>query len=386
MSASTSCSERARAALDLIRGGGLPSPEEVRALGEQCPPEFFRILIEALSDSFEPALAAAYERLMSVWIPPAPLAVPVIPARVDTVYVLSRVTLGSDIKITSTILDAIRTRFPQARIVFVGGRKSAELFAEDPRIEHLEANYPRSGPVSARLNFAAELKARLAGEHRIVVDPDSRFTQLGLLPVCEPERFFHFPSRTLGGDSPENLSRLTVQWLQQTFGLTGRAFLAPKPVALSGDRPVATVSLGVGENESKRVPGDFETRLIRTLAERYQTVWVDRGAGGGEARRVTAAVEASGLAGRVRFWEGSFAGFASLISQSDLYVGYDSAGQHAAAAAGAPLITVFAGASSDRFRNRWAPDGGVLIDADHLTPAEVHTRLAQSLPSPSQGR
>ena len=34
----------------------------------------------------------------------------------------------------------------------------------------------------------------------------------------------------------------------------------------------------------------------------------------------------------VRFWNGSFAAFAALIAESDLYVGYDSAGQHAAAA------------------------------------------------------
>ena len=44
---------------------------------------------------------------------------PVIPERVETVYVLSRVTLGADIKITSMILDAMKKRFPGARIVFV---------------------------------------------------------------------------------------------------------------------------------------------------------------------------------------------------------------------------------------------------------------------------
>jgi ADP-heptose:LPS heptosyltransferase len=134
------------------------------------------------------------------------------------------------------------------------------------------------------------------------------------------------------------------------------------------------VSLGVGENESKRVGGDFEARLIGELGARYATVWVDRGAGGEEARRVTAAVEASGAAERVRFWEGGFAGFASIISQSDLYVGYDSAGQHAAAAAGIPLITIFAGAPSERFRNRWAAAGNgctIQIPAEGKTPAEI---------------
>jgi ADP-heptose:LPS heptosyltransferase len=301
---------------------------------------------------------------------------------VESVYVLSRVTLGADIKITSAILDAAKLRFPGARIVLVGTRKSAELFAADGRIGHLEANYPRSGPVSARIAFGHELRRRLEGEHRIVVDPDSRMTQLGLMPPCEPERYFHFPSRTAGGQGDENLSALGERWLRATFGQTGRAYLAPEPVVFSGARPVAAVSLGVGENETKRVGGDFETRLIHSLGERYGMVWVDRGAGGEEARRVTAAVESSGVANRVRFWEGSFAGFASLVAQSDLYVGYDSAGQHAASAAGTRLITVFAGAFTGRFRSRWEPYGaGVMsvIRADALDPAECFQALLQLL-------
>ena len=134
------------------------------------------------------------------------------------------------------------------------------------------------------------------------------------------------------------------------------------PVAAEGDRPRAAISLGVGENETKRIPGDFETGLIRGLGARFKTLWIDRGAGGEEARRVTAAAEASGRIAQVRFWEGSFAGFASIISQCDYYAGYDSAGQHAAAAAGTPLTTYFAGAPSERFRLRWAPSGSGSIE------------------------
>jgi len=139
----------------------------------------------------------------------------------------------------------------------------------------------------------------------------------------------------------------------------------------------------VGENDSKRVGEDFETRLIETLGIFYETVWVDRGVGGEEARRVTAAVEESLVGDRVRFWEGGFAGFASLISRSDLYVGYDSAGQHAAAAAGVPLISVFAGAPSERFRRRWTPSGHgnvVPIVADGKTPEAVLNEFVSWLP------
>ncbi len=246
----------------------------VRALGENDP-DFFRILIESLADSFDPAQVAAYEDLMGAWIVPRPPIQPRLPDRVDTIYVLSRVTLGADIKITSVIFDAMKRRFPEAQIVFVANRKSAELFAADSRISICEADYPRSGGVSVRLAFANELRCRLEGPNRIVIDPDSRMTQLGLVPVCEPERYFHFPSRT--ANSSANLTCLTNDWLVETFGQAGEAYIAPEPVKLEGASPRAALSLGVGGNENKRIAGDFETPLVRLLAEKFRSVWIDRG-------------------------------------------------------------------------------------------------------------
>jgi ADP-heptose:LPS heptosyltransferase len=324
---------------------------------------------------------------MRAWIAPRPRVQPKIPEFVETVYVLSRVTLGADIKITSIILDAMKKNFrPRADIVFVANRKSAELFASDTPIEHLEAEYPRSGPVSRRIEFAHQLRTRLEGANRIVVDPDSRMTQLGLIPVCEPEHYFHFPSRT--ADTADSLTELTQNWVRETFrespfgeSESGRAYIAPPRILVKGDPPNAAISLGVGENDSKRIGGDFEAQLIRALGEKYRTIWIDRGVGGEEARRVTAAAEASGCVDRIRFWEGSFAGFASIISQCDFYAGYDSAGQHAAAAAGVPLVSFFAGAPSERFRQRWSPAGRgriQVIDCDSRAPGEA-LKLAKTL-------
>ena len=381
MLANISCSE----AIAALRRGESLSPGLVRALGEEQHADFFRLIVEPLADSFDPVDAAAYARLMEVWIPPVPDVTPEIPKRVDTAYVLSRVTLGADVKITSIVLDAMKRRFPEAHIVLVGNRKSAELFTLDPRIEHLDAPYPRSGPVSARIEFAEEVRQQLTARNSIVVDPDSRMTQLGLIPLCAPERYFHFPSRTLpGGSDPDttNLTILTEQWVKDTFDIDAAAFIAPERVINETPGPRAAVNLGVGDNESKRIPGDFETQLIQTLAAGFSTIWVDRGAGGEEAERVTAAVGESGCSKRVRFWEGSLAGFASIIAQSDLYVGYDSAGQHAAAAATTPLITVFAGAPNRRFRKRWSPSGPGpihIIDASTKTPAACLDRISAIL-------
>jgi ADP-heptose:LPS heptosyltransferase len=358
------------------RGEILPEPL-IRALGEECPAEFFRIVIESLADSFDPAQAVAYKELMRAWVVEPQHVEPAISERVDKVYVLSRVTLGADIKITSVILDAMKRRFPNAAIVLVSGRKSAELFAADARVSHLEAQYPRTGPVSLRLEFAYDLGRKLRGSHRIVVDPDSRMTQLGLVPVCELQHAFHFPSRT--ANSSGNLTTLTERWVHDTFNEPGQAYVMPHPVRIAGAPPRAAVSLGVGENNTKRVDGDFETQMIRKLGEHFRTIWIDRGVGGDEAIRVTAAAKASGFADRVQFCEGSFADFVSVIKQCDLYAGYDSAGQHAAAASGVPLITIFAGAPSEHFRDRWAPYGPGrihIIDASALDPAACLARFA----------
>src|SRR6202012_1227525 len=146
--------------------------------GEECPAEFFRCLIEPLCDSFDPDQAAAYDQLMTAWIAPRQRVQPVIPAHVRSVYVLSRVTLGADIKITSIILDAMKRRFPEAVVVFVASRKSFELFTADPLIKRREAHYPRTGSIRERVAFAHSLEAQLNVPNTIVVDPDSRMTQL----------------------------------------------------------------------------------------------------------------------------------------------------------------------------------------------------------------
>ena len=53
----------------------------------------------------------------------------------------------------------------------------------------------------------------------IVIDPDSRLTQLGLAPVCADEDYYFFESRAYGGDGSESLGELTRRWVAKTFGV-----------------------------------------------------------------------------------------------------------------------------------------------------------------------
>src|SRR6476620_1396484 len=176
------------------------------------------------------------------------------PPSVERDYVLSRITLGADVAVTSVLLDAAKRRYPSAQIVFVGPRKNYELFEADPRIVHREIAYARGGSLADRL----QASARLWFDDGIVIDPDSRLTQLGLISVCDPERYLVFNSRSYGGDRDGRLPDLAAQWADDA---QARPYIAPsKPTEASAAD--ITVSLGVGENPAKRLTDDFERDLL----------------------------------------------------------------------------------------------------------------------------
>ena len=362
----------------------------------------FGILVEGLGDRFEPALCDVYARLFSQVIPGAdlvrydrvrrPRPVALQPRRV---LVLSRVTLGADVAVTSVLLAAASQAFPHAEIVFASPRKNFEMFAADPRLTHAAVEYHR-GSLPQRLAVWDDLKALAAPPDTLVLDPDSRLTQLGLLPICDEDRYHLFESRSYGRDSDFNLPTLAARWSQETLGVPNAApYVALPPLEMVGLEtvgrtpwsarvpldpllPYITVSLGVGENPAKRIPDPFESELLALLAARTPLV-IDKGAGGEEAERVERAAALSGA--QATFWEGSFAGFAQIIAGSSLYVGYDSAGQHVAAACGVPLISVFAGFPSLRMFYRWRQSGprATVIRVDQPDPADILAKVARSL-------
>jgi hypothetical protein len=232
------------------------------------------------------------------------------------------------------------------------------LFAADTRIQHVPVAYPRRGTLRERLEAGDSLRASLGGLDGIVVDPDSRLTQLGLLPVCDESRYFFFESRSYGGESKASLGQLAKRWVAESFGVVDALpYIAPEPPPAAAEQPGITVSLGVGENPDKRLPDPFEEELVRELVRSGRPVLIDKGAGGEEASRVDRAITRSGaMPGQVDTWDGAFAPFAARIQRSQLYVGYDSAGQHVAAASRAPFVSIFSGFPSERFFHRWFPD------------------------------
>jgi ADP-heptose:LPS heptosyltransferase len=330
--------------------------------------------------------------------------------KVRRVIILSRVTLGADVAITSVIIERMKLVFPAADIVVVGGAKAPELFGGDPRIQFCEIGYRRAGTTIERLLSWIDLLGCIRqqtdglnpGEY-LVVDPDSRLTQLGLLPIDRPSQlhesgYVFFPSREYGSATSRSLSELTSSWLDQLFGQNvtthPRLSLQDQDIEAARylinrikheSRPIIAINFGVGENQFKRVGGDFEASLVSCLIQMGAVIVLDKGAGADELSRADAVVaEATRLeleGRRVRaveineqslveerrpagwpdaeilVWKGRIGILAGLIGRSDLYIGYDSAGQHIAAALGVSCIDVFAGFSSQRMLERWRPSG-----------------------------
>ncbi len=350
----------------------------------------FRVVVERLADLFEPHLCGVYADLFSDVIArriPDLHAEHLVaryqrvcrPRKFDrdsgtirNVFVLSRVTLGADVAITSVILDAAQQKFPNAQVYFVGPRKAWELFAADPRLKYIDIAYGRGGTLDDRLSIWLALRETICQPASIVIDPDSRLTQLGLLPICPEEDYYFFESRSYGGDSDEPVSVLARRWVLETFGVAAAAPYIR--TGLDAAEFAATVSFGVGENPAKRVPDPFEEELLRSLP---RPVLIDKGAGGEESRRVERAVGRAGPG--IAMWDGSFAGFAAHIQRSHLYVGYDSAGGHVAAASGIPMISVFAGFPSERMFQRWRPTGPGKIDVLRADQFSATSLLIQAI-------
>jgi ADP-heptose:LPS heptosyltransferase len=312
---------------------------------------------------------------------------------------LSRVTLGADVAITSVVLENARHLFPKAERVLLGPPKVRELFGGDSGLRIRDLPYESAGGLLERLSNWLPLLAAIQDEIRdlrreeiVLLDPDSRFLQLGLLPALRDEsRYLFFESRSYGAGTSHSLSRLTQDWLNQQFGqdhsvlptvslresdrslarqLCGQFFQADS-------RKLVAVSFGVGGNLNKRLPDPFEQQLLCELLRDGCTVVLDKGGGGHESDRAQTLVHQ--LAGegwlhagldarqtssrsdltscRLFTWHGGIGVFSALTAESDEYIGYDSSGQHIAAALGVPTISIFSRIAPEIFRNRWRATG-----------------------------
>jgi ADP-heptose:LPS heptosyltransferase len=341
------------------------------------------------------------------------------------IVVLSRVTIGADVAILSVMIQHLRRLFPKAQIVVVGSHKLTGLFGGNADLRIRELSYARGGGLFERFaswHATLEILREEAGGSNgiLVIDPDSRITQLGVLPLTYGDNYLFFNTRhQMLASTGRCMAQWANDWVKTVFGeeefcypalwlpedLRTEAGRKINALRSAGTRRVLAMNLGVGQNPRKRVGPEFEKRLLRTLVAIPRTVVVlDSGFGAEEVER------AKSLAVDVRqrgytAHETSFADMdgdslshgvitvactigqmAALIAHSDEYIGYDSACQHIAAAARVPTLTVFAGSNNKNFVRRWSACGDVdcrivhvntLTDPQHIGVDEIVARIMQ---------
>lgn len=340
---------------------------------------------------------------------------------VKKVLLPSRVTIGADVAITSVFINKLRPLLPKAEFVLLGSGKLRELFGGDRRIRVREIKYERGGTVLARLTSWLAVVAAVDEERRglsveelWLLDPDSRLTQLGLLPLLTDERnYLFFESRSYRHQPITQIGQLAALWLGELTGAHIPSFpFVALPIQLqqlgqiiaaklrqSPSKGLITISFGVGGNERKRVSAEFEEQLVQHLLADAKLI-LDKGASEAERAAINGIVarlraqgriiievneqNAAGISERktinadVLTWDGGIGAFAALIAASDEYIGYDSAGQHIAAALGVPTLTVFVNSNSATFAERWRPYGVGVSKVLQCEAAELASHNAAS--------
>lgn len=375
---------------------------------------------------------------------------------VKKILILSRVTAGADIAITNVIIHRLRQRFVSAELVLIGPAHLPEVFASVDHCRHRNFLYKNSGSLFEKmsswprlLEITQDEQQGLQAEEILLFDPDTRLSQLGLLPLAPENRTCYFPSRASQAEpqARQNLSSLTNQWLNHLFGeeliwrpnlvfqRKGEGYHAfCQALHRRGCRRVVAINFGVGNDPRKKVHGSFEEDLIQALLEREKTIVIlDTGRGQhqgqwladhlGRARTLNfpvvcltdsvqspldegSAQSPVGLDGGpvqsplqldwgsefakpgipfdhgLIIFNGSLGSLGKMIDAADCFIGYDSCGQHLAAATRTPSIIVFAGAPSTRFIQRWSPEaiGNLTIPFNSLTAtAQEVSRLIKDI-------
>ena len=228
-------------------------------------------------------------------------------------FVLSRVTIGADVAITSIIIEKAKKIFPNANIFFLANKKNYELFGNDENIKILTLDYKRRGGLISRLESWLETLKHIEDETKemkpseyVIIDSNSRITQLGLLPlVTDDIGYYLFEPLAHADEEKRKLGEDVNEWLTKVFAdlnvsvdvddITYPTLNIPaeynkaakefyKKLA-DNNRFIATVNFGVGGNNDKRISDEFEFEVVLHLIENGATAILDEGFGEDEIER-----------------------------------------------------------------------------------------------------
>ena len=324
-------------------------------------------------------------------------------APIKKIILLSRVTIGADIAITSVIIQRVNKEFPNAQIIIIGPDKLKEIYSANTKITIKPVPYKRRGGLMERLKswhlvleYIQEEISSSSLDNVVVLDPDSRLSQLGVLPLISLSNYYFFPSRSVNYfNSTMSMPEITNMWLDSIFKTKSfhypnvwhlnknreKALLFYKQLRQYNKYKIIMINFGVGGNPRKTLGQEFETKLLLTLLKEPNTIIIlDKGFGEQEEKYADELLEKVELYkfsredidfSRINLYnqeinfsnrniigiQSTIGEMSALISQSDEYIGYDSAGQHIAVATKIPCLTIFAGSNNTHFTRRWSAYG-----------------------------
>jgi hypothetical protein len=343
------------------------------------------------------------------------------------ILILSRVTIGADVAITSIIIQRLTLLYPDAEIILIGNSKLKDIYGANPKIRIEEISYSRKGGLIPRLSswlrvldIIEQETASLLPDNIALIDPDSRMSQLGVLPLVPEDNYFFFDSRSDNSFNKKmSMVELTNKWLDDITAAKASCFptvwIPPEYLQASADlfkhlrqtgaANFIVANFGVGGNTRKRVSKNLEKKLLITLLQKPDTViLLDKGFGARETSSINALIAEIDKQGyptrHMQFGsapkdlirrgvlgiECGIGAIAALIAMSGEFIGYDSACQHISAALRTPCLTIFAGSNNMRFIRRWSAHGQnrcAIVHVDTLTDPravdadDIITRIMQ---------
>lgn len=431
------------AAVDVIAAAALDPDPALAGAGLRI---LFAEVIEALNDRLEPAGRLLSDRIMQRIIWQAASADPHLaqglashaieseagliarhaalvsgqawdpPSAPRRVAVLSRVTLGADILLTSILLQHARQRWPQAEILLLGAPKLAALFGGFPGCTVLGIDYPRRGGLRGRLEAWLTTARRLteAGVE-VVLNPDSRLDQLGLLPLAPLPASALWQGLLPPDEPPCSLATLLDHWCRTRLNPHGTPCLPrlwPDEATRRqsellarrlGPGPWLACKFDHGGNPAKALPQAAEVAILHAARQRGWRILLDRGFGPEEEAANDALMAAAGLTpwdlaeanlerstnspapdALVRL-SGSIGLWAAALGCSRLALSYDSVGHHLAAALGVPVVIAFTGHPHSAFATAWRSCGPaaitqIVIPNHSRTDHKQWQRVMEALP------
>lgn len=349
------------------------------------------------------------------------------PATAQSIVILSRVTIGADILLSTVLIQHVQEKYPDAHITLIGDKKIAGLFGGFKNLSIHGISYARRGTLQDRLRSWLDLDVIIEElQADLIIAPDSRLDQLGIMPFAATTPYLLWEN-TQPNDSTHSLSLLLDQWCQKTFFHaihtshtshttshvpaiqfdTAHAHTAQQIQQLSSGLKIAAVKLDYGGNADKSLPRAQEIQVLQNLRDKGWHILIDRGFGDEELANsdqlmqelgwtpydicdkandtgtnkgtAFADLSATDFAENpvIRFY-GSIASWAACVSACQLALSYDSVGHHMAAALGVPVIIAFTGYQDPAFPIAWQPRGENTISM-HCIPMDEKNTAAEKI-------